>query len=441
MALPADGPTAAGDPQRPDPFDDLIEPFQHRGIDLTLGRLQAALAELGHPDQRFAAVQVAGTNGKGSICTLVAAALCRAGYRTGLYTSPHLLSWCERLRIDDSPISPAAFRRLLERLQGCGLRHQLTPFEWITAAAFVHFAQAPVDLAVLEVGLGGRLDATTAHSRRPVIGFGSIGLDHREVLGPDLASIAAEKAGVLTAGAVAISAPQPPQVAEVLAAAAQRIGAELRWVEPAEPQPDGRLAADGLSWSPSLPGMVQRSNSAVALGMLRALREQGWAVHDPAIAAGFAAARWPGRLQPARWGGHDLLLDGAHNPPAAIALRAELDQRTAQGSPVASAQTFVLGMLANKQAPEMLRALLRPRDRAWIVPVSGHASWDLQALRLACPDLAAQLLSAASVAEALDRIITRPPEVSAVGAVIVAGSLYLLADLLSDPRLETAEPH
>lgn len=438
---PADGPARCLDAAAIDGFEDLFAPFAPRGIDLRLGRMQEALAALGHPDQRFLAVQVAGTNGKGSICTLVAAALSHAGHRTGLYTSPHLLSWCERLRIDGESIAPLALRRLLERLQACGLHHQLTPFEWITVAAFVHFAEAPVDLAVLEVGLGGRLDATTAHQQRPVIGFASIGLDHSEVLGPDLASIAAEKAGVLSAGALAISAPQPAAVAAVLTAEAQRVGAELRWVQPAEPLADGRLAADGLIWTPSLPGAVQRANSAVALGMLRALQQRGLALEDAQIAAAFGAAHWPGRLQPAQWSGQPVLLDGAHNPPAVIALRQELDQRAAACSAPDQGRCYVLGMLANKQAPVMLRALIRPQDRLWVVPVLGHSSWDLQGLQQACPELAGQMQAGATAQLALDQLLAGPEPAAASAPVIVAGSLYLLADLFTDPRLEARAPH
>ncbi|MFM8525978.1 MAG: bifunctional folylpolyglutamate synthase/dihydrofolate synthase [Cyanobacteriota bacterium] len=425
-----------------DSFEDLIQPFQHRGIDLKLGRLEQALAELGHPEASFPAVQVAGTNGKGSICTLVASALTSAGLRTGLYTSPHLLSWSERLRINGAAIADTQLRHLLERLQPCGQRHQLTPFEWITAAAFVHFAAAGVDLAVLEVGLGGRLDATTVHPQRPVIGFASIGLDHREVLGPDLASIAVEKAGVLSPGAVAVSGPQSPEVEGVLTAAARRVGAELRWVDPARLELDGSLAADGLIWRPALAGAVQRTNSAVALGLLRALQERGWAIADQAIAVGFAQAHWPGRLQTARWAGSPVLLDGAHNPPAAIALRAELDHRSAVLSADDEGRCFVLGMLANKQAPRMLEVLLRPQDHAWIVPVVGHACWDVDGLRQACPPLAARLRAAESTAAALDQILSgsatsQPPPPS----IVVAGSLYLLADLLRHPRLEARAPH
>ncbi|MEA5422191.1 bifunctional folylpolyglutamate synthase/dihydrofolate synthase [Synechococcus sp. CCY9202] len=412
-----------------DAFADLIEPFQRRGVDLGLERLTCALADLGHPERRFRTVQVAGTNGKGSIATLVHAALLQAGIRCGLYTSPHLVSWCERIRLGAAPIPAPELRRQLEALQRVGQRHRLTPFELVTAAAFCAFAEADLELVVLEVGLGGRLDATTVHPRREVIGFAAIGMDHAEFLGSDPGQIAAEKAGVLRPGSVAISGPQSPAVAAVLQERAETVGAELRWIEPAvaADRGDDWLHSDGLTYRCGLSGAVQRHNSAVALGMLRALIEGGWPISEEAIAAGFAAARWPGRLQPVHWQGRSLLLDGAHNLPAAEALRAELDQRAAQGTIAAAGERiWLLGILANKQGPAMLRALLAPGDRAWIVPVSGHSCWSQDQLAEACPELASQLQAAADWASALN---TLPP--AGTTPLIVAGSLYLIGSLLA----------
>jgi len=390
---------------RDDDFADLIEPFSRRGVDLGLERLKAALADLGHPERRFAAVQVAGTNGKGSICTLVHRVLLAAGIRAGLYTSPHLQSWTERIRLGAEPIAPAGLRRHLEIAAPVGRNHGLTPFELVTAAAFLAFAEAKLPLVVLEVGLGGRLDATTCHSDRGVIGLASIGLDHREFLGPDLASIAAEKAGVLQAGAAAVSAPQDPAVAAVLNAQAKACGAQLRWVDPLPQNADGDLLIDG-QWCPcGLPGAVQAANGAVALGLCRALAARGWPIDNAAIRAGFATARWPGRLQQLCWQGVPLLLDGAHNPPAAAALRAELDARPERHGLVPGPRHWVIGMLANKQGPDILQTLLAPGDRAWIVPVPGHASWrcDQLAEQLqAQPSLAAALRPAHDLREALD---------------------------------------
>ncbi|WP_255021476.1 folylpolyglutamate synthase/dihydrofolate synthase family protein [Cyanobium sp. L1E-Cus] len=398
-----------------DNFADLIEPFSRRGVDLGLDRLQAALAELGNPERRFAAVQVAGTNGKGSICTLVHQALLAAGIRAGLYTSPHLVSWTERIRLGHDPIAAPCLRRHLETATPIAQRHQLTPFELVTAAAFLAFAAADLELVVLEVGLGGRLDATTCHPHRPVIGFASVGLDHAEFLGPDPATIAAEKAGVLQPGAVAFSAPQSPEVAAVLSDRAAAVGAELRWVEP----------LDLNQWPLGLSGAVQAANGAVALGLLRALKERGWPVNDPAIRRGFAAARWPGRLQQLSWHGLPLLLDGAHNLPAALALRAELDDHPERHGLASGPRYWLLGMLANKQGPEIAAALLAPGDRAWIVPVPGHACWSLEALTAANPRLASQLHSAPSLEAGLTLAGT------CSGRIVVAGSLYLLGQLLT----------
>jgi dihydrofolate synthase/folylpolyglutamate synthase len=412
-----------------DPFADLIDPFSRRGVDLGLERLQAALAELGHPEQRFAAVQVAGTNGKGSIATLLHQVLLASGIKAGLYTSPHLMSWTERIRLGPAAIAQAELRRQLQAATPAAERHGLTPFELVTAAAFLAFAESGCELVVLEVGLGGRLDATTCHPGRSVVGFASIGLDHREFLGPDLASIATEKAGVLRPGMVAVSAPQAPDAAAALELQASASGAELRWVEPLAQAADGALWIGG-SWAPcGLAGSVQAANGAVALEVLQALAAQGWPITKTAIRSGFAAARWPGRLQQLQWGGIPLLVDGAHNPPAATALRAELDAYPQRHGLSPGPRQWVLGMLANKQGPDMLQALVAPGDRAWIVPVAGHASWSTAELADAWPTLASQLSSAPDLETALSAAAaTTAP---AGGRVIVAGSLYLIGDLLA----------
>ncbi|MFY8149755.1 MAG: bifunctional folylpolyglutamate synthase/dihydrofolate synthase, partial [Prochlorococcaceae cyanobacterium] len=392
-------------------------------------------AELGNQDASLASVQVAGSNGKGSIATLVHGALEAAGLRSGLYTSPHLVSWCERIRLGPDPIAPQELRRLLGGLQELGQRHRLTPFELVTAAAFLAFAEAGVELAVLEVGLGGRLDATTVHPRREVVGFASIGMDHAEVLGAEPGLIAAEKAGVLRPGGVAVSGPQSAEVAGVLRREAQRRGAALRWVEAAELVESGgaaSLRSQGLTYRCGLPGTVQRVNSAVALGVLRALGERGWAIPDAVIPGAFAAARWPGRLQELHWRGRQLLLDGAHNLPAAQALRQELDRRAAWGeAPPAGERRWILGILAKKDAPAMLQTLLAPGDRAWIVPVPGHACWSATRLAEACAALAPQLQDGSDPAAVLDGLPQAGQGSEADAMVLVAGSLYLVGDLLA----------
>ena len=421
----------------PDPVDlsDLLEPFARRGIDLDLSRMGRALAEGGHPERRFLALHVAGTNGKGSIATFLHAILRAAGLRCGVYRSPHLVSWCERIQLNDGWIAPATLRADLARWRPIAAAHNLTPFELFTAAAFERFARADLDLTVLEVGLGGRLDATTAHPQRPVVGFGAIGLDHCEHLGHDLGSIAREKAGVLTADCLAFSAPQRPEAAAMLEAEARRQGAELRWVEPlAGPEAGGPELG--------LAGLMQRSNGAVAVAMARALAERAWPrpetpLNEAAILAGLAAARWPGRLESRHFRGVPLLLDGAHNPPAARVLRQELDRQGSRG------RLWLLGIQRHKDGATMLRALLGPADRALIVPIPDHHAWSVEELAAACPELADRLTPAQDLEAGLRQLTG-----AATGGTdrdqalpVVAGSLYLLGGVipLLDP-LQAAAP-
>ncbi|MFN9693946.1 MAG: bifunctional folylpolyglutamate synthase/dihydrofolate synthase [Synechococcaceae cyanobacterium] len=416
-------------PPLPAPVElgDLLEPFASRGIDLGLHRLEAALAEAGHPERRFPAVQVAGTNGKGSICTMLHAILQAAGLRVASYRSPHLVSWCERIQLGPRWITPEELRSDLCAWQPLARRHNLTPFELLTAAAFGRFALEDLDLVVLEVGLGGRLDATTAHPDRRLVGFASIGLDHREHLGQHLAAIAAEKAAVLRPGQTAFSASQSPEAAAVLEAMAERLGVALHWLEPL---PDPSSGGPELG----LPGGFQRRNGAVAMAMARALTEQGWPIGEDAIRLGLAKASWPGRLELRHWRGQNLLLDGAHNPPAAASLRQELSSRDGLAP-----RSWLLGIQRHKEAGPMLRALLLPGDQAFITPIAGHASWEPQALAQICPELASQLHAVTDLDAGLARLLRSGDKSDAQGPhalPVVAGSLYLLGEELRRMAVE-----
>jgi len=400
---------------------------------LGLDRIQAALAEGGHPEQRFAAVQVAGTNGKGSIATQLQCILLAAGWRCGIYRSPHLVSWCERIQLGAAWIDADTLRADLTRWQAIGHRHGLSPFELFTAAAFDRFAAEELPLVVLEVGLGGRLDATTAHPQRSVVGFGPIGMDHCDRLGDNLVAIAHEKAAVMAGARVAISGPQDPAVAQVLREAAHRWNCTLRWVEPLATEADGgpRLG---------LAGNLQRSNAAVAVAMAEALHTLGWPITPQAIQQGLAAARWPGRLERRHFRGFALLLDGAHNPPGALALRDELDRLEAgdgDGSGSGSGgsdgrggpRRWLLGMQSSKEAPLLLDALLRPGDQVALVPVPDLPSWSRSELVAVRPQLAPQLLEVATPLEGLTWLIAHPGPLA-----VVAGSLHLLGAVI--PHLD-----
>ena len=394
-------------------LSELIPRFDLRGMDLQLERMRHALQDLGSPCGEIPAIQVAGTNGKGSIASFLSAALQQAGIRSGVTTSPHLVSWCERIAINGVPISEGDLRQLLLAQQQLCAKHQLTPFEQLLAAALAHFHTEAVELLVLEVGLGGRLDATTAHPCRPVIAMASIGLDHCEHLGSTLTAIAEEKAAVITPGAQVISAEQPAPVREVLEKTCSANNAVLRWVDP--------VPSD---WCLGLGGDWQRRNAAVAHGALQALHPLGWRLDEPAIRAGLAKARWKGRLQTVTWQGHPLLLDGAHNPPAAQQLALERQSWQGQDNGV----VWILGIQAHKQAVKMLQLLLQPQDQAWIVPVPDHRSWTRDALVQAEPHWGDQLRDASSAEDALKRI----QETSGwpQPMPVLAGSLYLIGDLL-----------
>jgi dihydrofolate synthase/folylpolyglutamate synthase len=429
--IPAGRPHGRSWSDLPDPIDldSLLVARTQPGIVLGLDRMRAALAEGGHPERRFPAVQVAGTNGKGSIATFLHAILQAAGLRTGVYRSPHLRSWCERIQLAGRWVDGETLRDDLMRWQAIAERHSLTTFELFTAAAMDRFAREELDLVVLEVGLGGRLDATTAHPERSLVGFGSIGLDHQDFLGDTLAAIAAEKAGVLHGGQVAISGPQPPEAAEVLAGHARQHGCVLHWVEPLP-----EVASGGPVLG--LQGAFQRSNGAVAVAMARHLRSRGWAIPETAIALGLRQARWPGRLERRSWKGRELLLDGAHNPAGATALRQELDRWEAQSfAGRGEGRRWLLAIQATKDAPALLDALLAPDDEAALGCLRDLPCWTVEELLAARPSLRGRLRTVVDPMEGLEWLRASDP------LPVIAGSLHWLGELwpLLDPPLEPQE--
>ena len=406
-----------------DPIDelaDLLSPFEQRGMDLSLERMQRALADLANPCADVPAVQVVGTNGKGSIACMIHSGLTAAGLHSGLTTSPHLTSWCERICVNQQQIELPQLRQRLKQLQPLAQHHNLTPFEQLISAALVHFEANTLNWLVLEAGLGGRLDATTAHPYRPLIAIGSIGMDHCEHLGHSLTAISSEKAAVISPGAHVISAPQHEEVTKVLEARSQDMGATLEWVEPL---PD--------AWELGLPGHLQRRNGAVARAALRRMNALGSAITEGQIRQGLAQARWPGRLQTLHWNHQSVRVDGAHNPDAAQQLALE---RRCWNQP-GHQQIWILGIQGHKQAPEMLRILLEPNDEAWIVPVPGHVSWTADALSEIFPTHAHQLRSASSVEDVLIKLFKNDSDRSRPMPVI-AGSLYLIGSLLNEGVLQ-----
>ncbi len=394
-------------------FEDLIPSFKSRGMNLSLERMIIALNKMGNPCENIPAIQIAGTNGKGSISCFLESCLVEAGIITGCTTSPHLITWCERIRVNGQMISEETFRESIEKVKSYSSSEDLTPFEMVIAAAFNHFSLNKVELMILEVGLGGRLDATTSHPNRPVIAMAGIGLDHCEFLGKSLEKIAKEKAGVITPGCKVISAKQSPAVERILKETVAKKNANISWVSPL---PE--------TWKLGLAGEVQRSNAAVAKAALEEIEKIGLIVSEEQIKKGLASANFPGRLQKTNWKNYPLILDGAHNPHA-------FQQLSKERSKWASNDKFIhwiIGIQIQKDAPTMLRSLLKKNDFAWIVPVPNHESWNKENIAIACPDLSNQIYKAKGVNEVLKALELKekwpsPPPV-------VTGSLYLIGELL-----------
>jgi dihydrofolate synthase/folylpolyglutamate synthase len=397
------------------------------GIKLGLERVREALEALGHPERRYPALHVAGTNGKGSTCAFAAAALQAAGHRVGLYTSPHLVRVNERIRVDGVDISDEDFGRaildVLERYPSA-LAEPMTYFEFGTVVALWHFARVGVDVAVLETGLGGRLDATTAAS--PVVtAITPVSFDHMEYLGHTLTAIAGEKAGILKPGVPCVVARQAPEALEAIVRKAEAVGAPL-WVEgkdfSSEPRPDGTLSYRGPSWSLegltlALRGPHQRQNAGVALACLEALQARGIPIPPEAARAGLASARWPGRLEEV--GGRPVvLLDGAHNPAGVEVLLASL-RALYPGRRV----HLVFGVVGDKDRGPMMRSLfprctsvqLTPLDTPRSLPPAAY----LDEARALCADVAAWPDLDSALAEARRR--AGPDDV-----VLCTGSLFLV---------------
>jgi dihydrofolate synthase/folylpolyglutamate synthase len=398
------------------------------GVSLGLERTRAALDRLGNPERRVAAVQIAGTNGKGSVAAMTDAILRAAGLRSGLFTSPHLVRFTERIRIDGREIDGDHLADLYQAVAATGV--PLTYYEIGTVLAFLAYAEAGVELMVLETGLGGRLDAaTTCHPCATAIT--SIGFDHAELLGDTLAAIAREKAGIAKAGVPLFLAPLAPEAEQVIAAVAAAAGAPVL-----------RLGRDfGEAPAPSaLPGAHQRTNAALAVALARAAADhlgrplpQAGGSPDP-IAAGLRNVSWPGRLE---WLGPDTLLDCAHNAESARTLADALDASPRRP------RALVVSVVAGKPVREML-ALLAPRFDAVVATRSpSPRALPPEELLAALPVTPARVLSADDPLAALAaaRMAAGPG-----GLVVVAGSIFLVgevrATLTGEPRdpVVTSDP-
>lgn len=398
------------------------------------------LALLGHPEEKLPAVHIGGTNGKGSTAAYLEAAAIAAGLSVGKYTSPHLSSYKERITINRQPISLENLDALvevakpaIEQVAADPEYGQLTEFEVSTILAFLYFAQSDVDLAIIEVGLGGRLDATNV--LHPLaIGLTHIALDHQEILGPDLPSIAREKAGIIKPGVPVVTARQCPEVLQVFRNTAEQRGAPIVTVG-ADIRVTVTRCTEAGTWvqlgykdeAPrefrlNLLGSHQADNAAVAYGLLQLLKEKGFGgITEEAIAHGFASAIWPGRLEiiPGR---PKILLDGGHNPDGFCTLSNGLAMLFPNVLKLA-----VVGILDNRPVEEMAKIL------------AGHfthvIATRVDSANAAEPERVAKAFAAAGVTT---EIVTDPLQAIQRGKelavrenqlLVVTGSLYLVGQL------------
>ena len=409
-------------------IDSILIPFQHFGVHLGLERIQKLLSDLNNPHHSVPVIHVAGTNGKGSVCAYLSAVLTEAGYQVGRYTSPHLVDWNERICLNEQPISFEALQELLQQVTAAINPDTETPtqFEVITAAAWLYFAQQQVDIAVVEVGLGGRLDATNVCDRPLVSIITSISREHWQQLGSTLAQIATEKAGILKPGCPAVVGQLPPEAQAVVEQRVKELNCPVVWVEPARKLPpfnpelneglESWAEYQGIKYPLALHGDIQLINSAIAIASLQILRQNGWNISESAIASGMAKTKWLGRLQWTTWNNHKLLIDGAHNPAAAKALRQYVDT-------LGISVTWVMGMLSTKDHAEIFQALLREGDRLYLVPVPDHSSADPQQLAILAQSICPNLVDCQTF---FDLTTGLEAAINTSSLLVLCGSLYLL---------------
>ena len=376
----------------------------------------AALA--GNPQNQLRFIHVAGTNGKGSTCAMLESIYRAAGLRVGLYTSPHLVAFGERIQVNRRPLAEAEVVRLVQELRPLlkefPADHHPTFFEVVTVMALRYFAAQRCDLVIWETGLGGRLDSTNIVAPLASV-ITNIQFDHQRWLGETLSTIAAEKAGIIKPGVPVITAAEEPQALALIQETALQQHSPLTLVTPAHTQhpPLDTLKLPLLGWH-------QRINAAVALAAVRSLQTQ-LPVSEQNIREGLATVRWPGRLQLVqRPSGQQILLDGAHNSAGATSLRAALEEHFPDTRPA-----FILGIMADKDWDLICEILAPLACRILCVPVHSERSADPEHLRTACrrtnPDARGQICG--SMAEALAAVEADP-------FAVVAGSLYLIGEAM-----------
>ena len=406
-----------------------IEHYTWSTTRLGLGRTRELLRRMGDPQRRLKFVHVAGSNGKGSTCAMLSSVLRAAGYRVGLYTSPYIQDFCERMQINGESIPGETLAEITERVrvQADRMEDHPSQFELVTAIAMVYFAEAGCGIVVLEVGLGGALDSTNAIDAPEAAVITNLALEHTEYLGNTLREIASAKAGIIKPGCSCAAYPCGAEAMETVAAVCEKKHVPLRWADfdaitPVSDSLSGQ-EFDYKDWKAlriPLLGAHQLKNAAVALEAISLLRQRGWEISDGAIRAGLAAVKWPARFEVLH---HEplFLLDGGHNSQCARAL-ADCVKRYLPGKPV----TFLMGVLADKDADEMLTAVLPLGRRFFCLTPDNPRALSAEALAEKIRARGGDAAVCADAADGLRQALETGETVVAFGSLYLAGELRTL---------------
>ena len=421
-----------------DPIAYINEPRWQQSR-LGLERIAELLDRMGRPQDRLKFVHVAGTNGKGSTCAYIACMLQAAGFRTGLFTSPYIMTFEERIRVDGQNIPAGELRDVTLYVRehaealAAGTGEHPTEFELMTAVAFEHFARRKCDIVVCEVGLGGRLDSTNVIEDPEVCVITRLGLDHTGLLGDTIEAIAGEKAGIIKPGAAVVSWPQDDETAmRVIREKAARCGCEL-----VVPDFAGLLAQgvsedgvrafryDGRLFHTRLLASYQPSNAALAIEAVEALRRRGWKIaYRPDMTQGIYQASWPGRFEVVSTSAPITIVDGGHNPQGAQALADSLrdvfPDRTA---------TFVMGVLADKDYPAMIPEILPLANAVvCVTPPNPRALAAADLAQAICAQLGTRDIPV-EVADGFPEAMQKARQIAGAGIICAFGSLYSISEI------------
>lgn len=411
-----------------DPIEYINTP-RWRTMNLGLDRIRELLQRLGNPQDSLRFVHVAGTNGKGSTCAFISSVLQHAGLKVGLFTSPYIIRFEERIRVNGENISSDDLLAVTLDVRAAAeaMADHPTEFELMTAVAFLHFARQHCDIVVAEVGLGGRLDSTNVIETVEVSVIAPIAIDHSAMLGNTVAEIAAEKAGIMKPGVPVVSAAQTPEAEAVLRSAAQQVKTTISFVDESSiaGAPEDFTVGQWRHLKITLAGTYQRFNAATAILACKAL-QGAWPITDDDIREGLARATWPGRFEYVHHA-PDVIIDGAHNVQGMQVLAHELSLRYEPGS-----VTFVVGLMADKDYRSMLPNIVPLAARVFCIkpnnPRALPATDLAEAVRCAADEAgcACEAVACETVAEAVQQALE---SAGAQGTVCFCGSLYAIGDV------------